>query len=140
MTLSDEDQRALQDSKSTTLRELGLFIVKSAFALNSAAAIALIPLLGAALMADSDRKITIAILNGISNAGYWFIFGAILSLGVAIISHYQLMKSWIENKKPEGNPSKRARVASWSVLLFALPSIPFMIGIYVVLSTLRNLF
>lgn len=137
MTVSNDEQQALQDSKSATLRELGLFIVKSAFALNSAAAIALIPLAGAALQKDgSAGKV---LLDAISKAGYCFIFGAVLSLCVAVLAHYRLMKSWIDNKRPEGSSSKRALVASSAAFLFALPSGPFLYGVHILLSSLGGL-
>lgn len=137
MQLSDDEQNALQDSKSATLRELGLFIVKSAFALNSAAAIALIPLAGAALQKDNSAGEMI--LAAISKAGYFFIYGATLSLCVAILAHYLLMKSWIDNKRSEGSSSKRALVASIAVVLFALPSVPFLYGVHILLSSLGGL-
>lgn len=137
MTVVDEEQRALQESKSNTLRELGLFIVKSAFALNSAAAIALIPLAGAALQAGD--AICGTILSSVSAAGYCFITGAILSLVVAAMAHYRLMKSWIENKRPEGAPGKRALFASVFVFLFAIPSAPFLYGVHILLKSLDGL-
>mgnify|MGYP006298447761 CR=1 FL=1 len=134
---SSAEREGLQAAKAATLQELGIFIAKSAFALNSAAAIALIPLAGAIL--QSERREVAALASTLACAGWWFIGGALFALVMAIVGHFSLMRSWIRNKKPEGTEFVRALRASVPVAGFALPSVPFLVGISVILGGLADL-
>ena len=140
MNQSDDmetERQALQDSKAATLQELGIFIAKSAFALNSAAAVALIPLAGAVLRSEQTEVLELA--STLAAAGWWFITGTLVALVVAGRAHFKLMHSWMLNKPPEGDAKARARRASFPVLGFALPALPFLGGVSVILCGLADL-
>ena len=132
--------QSLQESKAVTLREMGLFITKSSFALNSAAAVALIPL--AAAILRSDRPEARELTGVIASAGTWFIAGALISLFLACIEHFMLMRNWIENEisGPRDIGHSDAIKASWAVFVSAVFSvIPFLAGIAQVLCGMNAL-
>lgn len=91
------------------------------------------------MILQSERSEVAALAGTLASAGWWFIGGAVLALAVAGRAHFKLMLSWMENKPPEGEPKARARRASLPVLGFALPAVPFLVGVSGILRGLAEL-
>jgi hypothetical protein len=139
--------QALQDSRSTALREIGLFILKSGFVLNSAAAVALIPLAGTVL--SSDRREVFALAPILAYAGFCFVVGTLVALVLAGWGHYRLMLLWIRAEEglpksstdPNGQTSdkSKARRASAFVWWSMVPAFPFLAGVLIIVCALSRL-